>query len=123
MRHAHPLGLEPLEGRTLLSRVPHALAHPSAPAAVPLAISGTLTVNNKPVATITNGDGSVTTSVPVAGTLGKLGAVRGVWTESGGQFGENLGPDTIQLRTPQGSFVVAFNNLNAVKGERAPDGS
>ena len=48
------------------------------------------------------------TSTPVAGQLGTLGEVRGIWNESADEYGDYLGPDTMQLHNAKGSFVVAI---------------
>ena len=77
MKHVHSLRFETLEARQLLSRahVHAAVAHAARPAATPVVLNGTLNVDNNPNATTTttNEDGSMTTSVPVAGQLGALG--------------------------------------------------
>ena len=81
MKHVHSLRFESLEARQLLSRDRHvhaAVAHALRPAATPVVLNGTLTVDNNPNATTTttNEDGSMTTSVPVAGQLGAWGGPR-----------------------------------------------
>ena len=88
---------------------------PRRPAATPVVLNGTLNVDNNPNATTTttNDDGSMTTSVPVAGQLGALGQVRGIWNETVDSFGDYEGPDTLILHDAKGAFVVAFNNENA----------
>ena len=117
MRHVHPLRFESLEARQLLSR-----AHGPAPArprvaAAPLVLDGTLAVDNSPGAATTtmNIDGSMTTSVPVAGQLGALGQVHGLWNESVDAYGDYQGPDTLRLRDAKGTFTVEFNNGTAVR--------
>ena len=117
MRHVHPLRFESLEARQLLSR-----AHGPAPArprvaAAPLVLDGTLAVDNSPGAATTtmNIDGSMTTSVPVAGQLGALGQVHGLWNESVDAYGDYQGPDTLRLRDAKGTFTVEFNNGAAVR--------
>ncbi len=73
MRHVRSLGFEDLEARKLLST---AKAHPaahrtvhSAPVTVPLVLDGTIKVDNGAASSVTNLDGSTTTSTPAAGTL------------------------------------------------------
>ena len=66
--HVHSLRFETLEARQLLSMTHVAVAH-AVRAARPFVLNGTLTVDNNPDAssTIRNGEGFMTTSVPVAG--------------------------------------------------------
>lgn len=110
MRRNHGLCFDFLETRTLLSRLHHVPA--SAGPSVPLVLDGTLTVNNSSPMTTENDDGSTTTSVPVKGQLGSLGVVRGYWNESVDEYGDYLGPDTLQLRTAKGTFLVAFGDAS-----------
>jgi nitrogen fixation-related uncharacterized protein len=117
MKHVHSLRFDTLETRQLLSTAHAAVAHTAhatRAAAVPLVLNGTLTVDNNPALTsiTTNVDGSMTTSVPVAGQLGTLGQVHGVWNETVDQFGDYDGPDTLVLRDAKRSFGVAFDNQN-----------
>ena len=44
------------------------------------------------------------TSTPVAGQLGALGKVHGVWNESADEYGDYMGPDTLRAPHCQGSF-------------------
>jgi hypothetical protein len=120
MSHVHFLRFEDLEARRLLSKVHVAVAHP-APAAVPLMLDGTLAVNNNGASTTMNPDGSSTTTVPVAGRLGALGEVRGVWYENVDAYGDSAGSDTITLRNSKGAFGVAFNNQSS--GQAHPIGN
>jgi hypothetical protein len=84
--------------------------HPSLHAAtVPLAYTGTLTVDNAAAVMVDNGDGSTTTQTPVTGELGVLGAVHGVWTVSDDSTGSYLGPDTLQVHNASGAVVMAFD--------------
>jgi hypothetical protein len=123
MRHVRALGFDALETRQLLSKAHHVAAHIApALAAVPLVLDGTLTVNNKGASVTTNGDGSSTTSTPVAGVLAGLGQVRGIWNESVDSFGQYQGPDTILLHDPQGTFVIAFNTAKLGKARRTAQG-
>jgi hypothetical protein len=112
-----------LETRTLLSAIHRAPAHDQpAPGTVPLVFDGTLMVGNKSPMSTMNQDGSTTTSVPVAGRLGTLGEVRGVWNESVDQFGDYLGPDTLRLHTANGTFLVAFDNASSGRAHRVAKG-
>jgi hypothetical protein len=125
MRHVHPLGFEDLEVRMLLStKAHHAVAH-TAPAAVtvPLVLNGTLTVDQKAASASEDDLGDLTTSIPVAGELAGLGEVRGFWNHSDDSFGDYLGPDTIQLRDSQGTFVIVFNDANPGKAHRTATGA
>ena len=85
-------------------------------AAAPLVLNGTLTVDNNPDATSTtmNADGSMTTSVAVAGQLGTLGRVHGIWNETMDAYGDYEGPDELILRaqrdrSPSGSTTRTRN--------------
>ncbi len=117
MKHVHSLRFETLEARQLLSRahVHAAVVHAARPAATPVVLNGTLNVDNNPNATTTttNEDGSMTTSMPVAGQLGALGEVHGIWDETVDSFGNYEGPDTLTLHDSKGAFAVAFNNENS----------
>jgi hypothetical protein len=109
MSHARSLCFDALEERKLLSRG-HVVAHARhAVVATPLVLNGTLTVNNRGTTTSMDEQGDTTTSTPVAGQLGTLDEVRGIWNESADSEGDYLGPDTLQLHNTKGSFVVAFN--------------
>lgn len=116
-----------LEARELLTRAhpaAHPVAHPvlTAPP-IPLALDGTLVVDSKAATLLEDADGSSTTSIPVAGVLGGLGKVRGVWTESLDSLGDHSGPDTIRLRGPQGALLITFNNAHPGKAHRTPQGA
>jgi hypothetical protein len=115
MKHVHSLRFETLEARQLLSTAHVAVAHAARARAAPIVLNGTLAVDNNPDASSTtmNADGSMTTSVPVAGQLGTLGQVHGVWNETVDAYGDYEGPDTILLRDSKGTFAVAFNNENS----------
>jgi hypothetical protein len=121
MKHVHSLRFESLEARQLLSRahVHVAVAHALRPPATPVVLNGTLNVDNNPNATTTttNEDGSMTTSVPVAGQLGALGEVHGIWDESVDSFGDYEGPDTLTLHDSNGALVVAFNNASSTPAD------
>ena len=94
MSHVRSLCFEALEERKLLSRG-HIVAHAKhAAVATPLVLNGTLTVDNKATTTSMDDQGDTTTSIPVAGQLGTLGEVRGIWNESADSEGDYLGPDT-----------------------------
>ena len=111
MSHVRSLHFDSLEARKLLTKTHLATVH-SVPAVVaaPLVLSGTLTVDNKAGTSMTNLDGSTTNMVPVAGRLGALGEVRGVWNESLDSFGDYEGPDIIQLHAAKGTFTITFSN-------------
>ena len=116
MRRTHSLRFDALEARKLLTKAHVTAVHPAAAvAATPVVLTGTLSVNKNDAVTNDNVDGSTTTSVPVSGRLGTLGKVQGVWYENADQFGDYMGPDTIELVThsPKGALTVAFNNQNA----------
>jgi hypothetical protein len=120
----HGLRFEFLETRTLLSASHHVAAHhDSTGATVPLVLDGTLTVDNTSPTTTMNEDGSTTQSVPVAGRLGALGAVRGVWNETVDQYGDYVGPDVLRLHTASGTFFVAFDNASPGTAQRAGKGT
>ena len=111
MTHVHFLRFETLEARQLLSMTHVAVAHAARAAAPPFVLNGTLTVDNNPDAssTIRNAEGLMTTSVPVAGQLGTLGQVHGIWEKTVGAHGDYYqAPDELILRDSKGSFVVAF---------------
>lgn len=122
MSHVYFLRFEALEARKLLSKVHVAVAH-TAPASVPLVLDGTLTVDSKAASSSTNPDGSTTTTVPVAGRLGALGEVRGLWYENADAFGDSSGPDTITLRNSKGAFGVAFNDQSSVQAHPIGNGA
>lgn len=119
MKQTYALQVESLEGRRLLSgaHAAHARAHPAD--AGPLSVSGTLTVNNKQAMTTTNYDYGYTTEVPVSGTLVGIGKVRGNWVESTDQTGDMAAPDTVTLKSAQGSFTIAFSNANQVPASKS----
>jgi hypothetical protein len=114
MSRVHSLRFDSLETRTLLSKA-HPAMHHAAPAvaAAPLVLDGKLTVDANAVSTTMNEDGSTTTSLPVAGRLGSLGVVHGVWNESVDEYGDYIGPDTLRLHTSNGAFVLTFNDQNS----------
>jgi hypothetical protein len=124
MRHARSPRLDDLEDRKLLSKAHIAAAHPShAVAAAPLVINGTLAVDYKAATMDMNPDGSSTTVVPVSGRLGTLGVVHGDWNQSVDSYGDYEGPDTIQLRDPNGSFIIAFNDQSPGKTYKTAQGT
>ncbi len=112
MRYARFLCFESLEERKLLSRAHVALHARSVVAATALVLSGTLAVDNGAATTTEDEQGDVMTSTPVAGQLGALGEVHGIWNETSDQYGDYMGPDSLQLRTANGSFVVQFSEQN-----------
>jgi hypothetical protein len=122
MSQARSLCFDALEERKLLSRG-HVVAHVRhAPVAVPLVISGTLTVSTKGSTTTMDEQGDTTTSTPVSGQLGALGNFRGIWNESDDTEGDYEGPDTIQLHNAKGSFIIAFNADNPGQQHREAGG-
>ena len=113
MRRSRFICFDALEERKLLSGARHVTAHAKpAVGTTPLVLNGTLTVVNTDQTTTEDEDGDVTTSTPVVGQLGILGKVHGIWNESADEFGGYEGPDTIQLRTAKGTFIVAFSEQN-----------
>jgi hypothetical protein len=112
MRHVHCPGFDALESRKLLTK-----AHPLAPAVV-LALSGTLAVDNNASYVTEDAEGDTTTTTPVAGVLGTLGKVRGLWNKTFDAYGDYLGPDTLQLHNTHGTFVIAFDTTNPGKVRR-----
>lgn len=112
MSHVRNLSFDALEGRLLLSTAHAARPHttPARIVSTPLSLDGTLTVDNAATYTTTNMDGSTTTSTPVAGNLGSLGKLRGVWNESTDQFGDATGADIVRLANKQGTLVIVFAN-------------
>ncbi len=113
MRRDHSPRFDSLESRNLMATSHASAALPPAP----LALSGTLSVNVNDTAQSQNLDGSWTTSVPVSGTLGTLGKVKGYWDTNIDAYGNYLGPDqlVLQTKTPKGSITIDFNNLNKGK--------
>ncbi len=91
-------------------------------AAAPLVLSGTLAVDSNQTSSIDNADGSSTTSTPLAGSLGSLGRVTGVWNESVDSFGEPSGLNVLRLQTGKGSLVITFSTVNTVKAHPAGHG-
>ena len=77
----------------------------------PIALDGTLTVDNKGASSTTERGRGSTTSTPVAGSiLRSLGEVHGVWNQTVDSFGDYEGPDTIVLRNSKGAIAIEFNN-------------
>ena len=109
MRRIRSLRFDVLETRMLLSKA-HVAMTGAVAGGAPLVLEGKLTVDTKAASTSMNTDGSTTTTEPVAGRLGALGVVHGVWNESVDSYGDYLGPDTLRLHTPNGAFVLTFNN-------------
>jgi hypothetical protein len=124
MRHARSLRFEVLEARKLLSKAHVAVAH-STPAAdvTPLVLDGTLAVDNNAAATTMNADGSSTTSVPVAGRLGTLGEVRGVWNQTVDEYGDSTGLGVLRLHDSMGTFIVAVDTENSGPAHPAAHGA
>lgn len=125
MKHTRSIGFEALEGRMLLSTA-H-VARDRAPrretVAVPLVLTGTLAVDSTAATTATDDMGDSINETPVAGNLGTLGKVRGTWYETFDQYGDYMGPDTIQLRNAKGTVVVAFNDQDATSAHGTKHGA
>ena len=90
MKQTHFIVFDILESRQLQSTVHLPMAHPARVLAAPLVLDGTLSVNTKSnaISPTMNPDGSSTMSVAVAGQLGALGPVHGVWYENQDSFGK-----------------------------------
>jgi hypothetical protein len=124
MSHARELRFEALEARNLLSGAAHvAPSARHAAAATALVLNGTLNVDNSASSTTTDVEGDTITSTPVKGKLGALGEVHGTWTESADEFGDYLGPDTLQIRAANGTFVVAFSEQRTSGRHRIAGGA
>ena len=95
MTHVHSLRFETLEMRQLLSMILCRPARMPRGGAPRLVLNGTLTRDNNPdtSSTIRNAEGSMTTSLPVAGQLGTLGHVHGIWEETVDAHGDYEAPD------------------------------
>jgi hypothetical protein len=92
---------------------------------VPLALSGTLTVDNSPSATTAtmNPDGSSSSSVRVAGTLGALGPVQGTWNVSSDSLGDSTGVETLRLHNASGAVLIVLNTQTASRSYPAGHGA
>jgi hypothetical protein len=114
MSQDRPLYFDALEDRKLLAaaRARHVATPPVHAAPVIVVLDGTLVVDNKAVTTTANANGTQITSTPVAGKLGALGTVRGVWNETTDAYGNSTGFDTLRLRDAKGTLLIAFNNQN-----------
>ena len=110
MTRVGELRVEWLETRQLLSGAHHVEPHVKHPVAgSALVINGTLAVDNNAASVTMDAEGDTITSTPVAGQLGALGEVHGVWTTSDDEYGDYMGPDTLKVHDPSGTFVVQFN--------------
>ena len=127
MSQVRSLNFEALETRELLSAAHARVAHHAlATVAVrPIVLNGTLAVDNRANAEVTNVNmvDTTTTSTPVAGRLGSLGEVRGVWNESQDAFGDPNGLDTLRLHNSKGSLILMFNGQQAAKAHPAGHGA
>jgi hypothetical protein len=122
MSRERSLCFDALEERELLSRA-HIAAHARpAAAATTLVLNGTLTVDNKAATTTMDESGDTMTATPVAGQLGSLGEVHGTWNEAADEYGDYMGPDTIQLRNASGSITIAFNEQKTGPRHRVTGG-
>jgi hypothetical protein len=90
---------------------------------VPVELNGTLTVDYKSATTTMDVSGDSTQTTPVAGRLGSVGMVRGVWVESDDVFGDDDGVDTLRLHNGQGTFVIVFNNTTLGPAHPAAHGA
>ncbi len=117
MRHNRFLNFDALEDRKLLSKAHHVVTH-AAVALTPVTLNGTLTVDNKASYTTQDVYGDTTTTIPVAGTISTLGAVKGTWNETEDSSGDYLAPDSLTLRGAQGAIVVTFNRAVKSKATR-----
>ena len=126
MSHVRALGFDALEVRKLLTAA-HVAAPHTTPmiVATPVVLDGTLTVDNNQVDSTTNADGSSTSSTPVAGRLGALGKVRGVWNENRRRVRRHPPASTsCDLHAAKGSLIITFNTANtAVKPHPAAHGA
>jgi hypothetical protein len=124
MSHVRALSFDALEARKLLTQSHIAAPHTTPMiVAAPVVLDGTLAVDNNLATSNTNADGSSTSSTPVAGNLGALGKVRGVWNENQDEFGDPTGVDVLRLHTSKGSLIITFDTLNVVKAHAAPHGA
>ena len=123
MRQVHSLRFDTLEAKMLLSKASVPAVH-TTPAVIagPITLDGMLAVDNNQAVQTTNPDGSTTTTTPVAGKLGTLGRVRGVWNETVDEFGDVEGTDAVRLRLPKGMVVVEFDNADPGPAVRAGHG-
>jgi hypothetical protein len=114
MSKYRPLRIEALEDRKLLAaaRARHTPPAPPPPPPTVLVLDGTLAVDNNAATATENANGTQLTSTPVAGKLGTLGTVRGVWNETVDVNGNTTGLDTLRLRDAKGTLLIAFNNTN-----------
>jgi hypothetical protein len=127
MSHIRSLNFEALETREFLSTGHARVAHDAlaAVAVRPIVLDGTLAVDNKPNAGVTNVnmEDSTTTSTPVAGHLATLGEVRGVWNKTQDVFGDPHGLDTLRLHNSKGSLILIFNGQQAAQAHPAGHGA
>ncbi len=130
MRHVRSLGFDDLEGRQLLSRVHHLALHthplPASSIATPgasLALSGTLSANTRASTVTYDSLGDQTTVTRVSGVLSGVGLVHGIWNESVDINQKYLGPDSIQLHSARGSFVITFDATTLGQGQSTPQGT
>ena len=114
MKHVRSLGFEALEARQLLSRGALAVSDAVPGPSSPLVLNGTLHVSYGPYeSSLTrNFNGSLTRTVAVAGHLGSLGRVHGLWSESVDTYGNYDGPDRLAVGNAKGSIMITFFNKN-----------
>ena len=120
MRSHRSLRFDGLEARQLLAH-----AGPTATAAgrvhamveaMPIALDGGLTVNQKGADASIDDTGEYTVMMPVRGTFDGVGPVQGFWVETQDSTGNLDGPDSLQLHNAHGSFAVTFINPLATTG-------
>ncbi len=118
MKHVRSLRFEALEVRQMLSETSLPVADPAPALASPIVLDGTLKVEYGAhgSALMRNANGSKTRSIRVAGQLGSLGRVHGIWDESVDVYGNYDGPDTLRLMNSKGKIVVSFFNQNSPRG-------
>jgi hypothetical protein len=120
-RHARSFRFEFLEHRMLLSAAHASKVH--AAAVTPLVLDGSVSVDNTAAESITNPDGSTTTSTPVVGHFGTLGELRGVWNETVDEYGDSEGLDVLRLANSKGGIIVEFDTQDSGPAHSAGHGA
>ncbi len=125
MKHVRSFGFEALETRMLLSRGHVATAHHARAVAAPapVVLDGTLSVDSGAAVVEMDDEGDSITETPVSGQLGALGEVHGVWDETFDEYGDYLGPDTIELHNAKGTIVIGFNDQAEMHVHKVAHGS
>lgn len=78
--------------------------------AMPVDLSGTLTVNPKAKQVAYDSMGGMAISMPIRGTLHDVGSVRGYWVQTQDPSGNLNGPDELHLQNPKGKVTISFQN-------------